>query len=1168
MKRLSQIAVAVALTAQLSFAQTVEVPNPSFEQGDANPAGWRLSGGNGQWLRGDAPAGQRALAATGTGEDSNFWRSDEIAFQPSTVYRLCFRGRSLGAEGGTPVTGPVFANRDLGQMPTQWTTYTSIFMTPDTIRPDEAWLRFGQWMTKGMVAFDALELTVAQPVYRRQGDLVLGAGESLSEHQYRFQAPPNSESGNQSRPLVRHRCNFNSNRWVFGRDSEVVYRHELGNRTQTAATVEVTVGWYAGGELVVEASRDGESWRALGTLGEKGSVALPIPADLLPAQTLWIRLRAQAKQRVGQDSDPGSFQVHAYSYAATLDGPPADVRGDTHFVAVPVSDPRLKVRVEGVGDGLPGGDNVVLAKVENTTAQPIDVQPTVTLGRAGQTLAPRSTKATLRPGDNEIRVPYDLPDTGEYALALTLGAGVEYRAETAIYVAELHNSSFGKRLPGTTKKVGLWWAESGWKISQTRPLPRAVGEAVQIHAAKNEVDTAQLVVRPAAALSGFLAKGGALRGPGGATIPAESVEVLRVRYVPVTQPTDSVGVAAPWPDPLPPFRQPLTLAAGENQPLWVRVKVPRDIPAGKYAGSVSLTAKGYQVQVPLQVEVYDFVLPDRMTCVSAYGFSLGEVWRYQEVTDPQQRRTVLDKYLANYSAHHISPYNLAPLDPFTVTWPNLGNWQGGTRDRAEKHSGESALLVADESATAQASAAYGEAIPLPKAGVRLRFWYKTKQPGGQFLATLNHLDAGGEGMSGRNNDRRVEGTGAWQQFDRTITAFPAGAASVRLTLWAALYADDGSPTGTVWFDDVSLQDAGTGEELVKGGDFEPLGPAQLKPVFDWAAWDAAMTKGIDQYHFNSFSFPIPGLGGGTFHSRTEPSLLGYAEGTPEYNAAFRNYVRAVQEHLREKGWLDEAFIYWFDEPDPKDYAFVMNGFRKLKENAPDLTRMLTEQVEPALIGGPNLWCPVSPNFDLQAAEKRRKAGDHFWWYVCTGPKAPYCTLFIDHPATELRVWLWQTWQRKIEGTLVWQTNYWTSSCAYPEADKPQNPYEDPMGWVSGYDTPAGTRAPWGNGDGRFVYPPEAAADGHPPEPVLEGPVDSIRWEMLRDGIEDYEYLVILRDLLRTRGDKLPAAARKRYAALLEVPDSITADMTTFTRDPAPIETRREEVARAIERLAK
>ena len=40
---------------------------------------------------------------------------------------------------------------------------------------------------------------------------------------------------------------------------------------------------------------------------------------------------------------------------------------------------------------------------------------------------------------------------------------------------------------------------------------------------------------------------GALLGPGGAAIPAGNVEVLRVRYVHVTQPTDATGVAAPWP---------------------------------------------------------------------------------------------------------------------------------------------------------------------------------------------------------------------------------------------------------------------------------------------------------------------------------------------------------------------------------------------------------------------------------------------------------------------------------------------------------------------------------------------------------------------------------------------------------------------------------------------
>jgi len=141
-----------------------------------------------------------------------------------------------------------------------------------------------------------------------------------------------------------------------------------------------------------------------------------------------------------------------------------------------------------------------------------------------------------------------------------------------------------------------------------------------------------------------------------------------------------------------------------------------------------------------------------------------------------------------------------------------------------------------------------------------------------------------------------------------------------------------------------------------------------------------------------------------------------------------------------------------------------------------------------LIGGPNIWCPLTPSYDAKVAAERRPAGEEFWWYICTGPKAPYCTLFIDHPGTELRVWLWQTWQRRIDGLLIWQTNYWTSSAAYPDPAAPQNPYEDPMGWVSGYSTPAGVRQPWGNGDGRFLYPPESAADGRPTAPVLEGAV--------------------------------------------------------------------------------
>ena len=587
--------------------------------------------------------------------------------------------------------------------------------------------------------------------------------------------------------------------------------------------------------------------------------------------------------------------------------------------------------------------------------------------------------------------------------------------------SDYFNLPYGQKLAASTEQVGLWWASSGWKISQDKPLPAATAPAIKICAARNETEAAQLVIQPKAALNGLIIRPEALTGAGGTIIPAENVEVLKVQYVNITQPTDKSSVAGLWPDPLPSLKGPIDVEPNKNQPFWIRVKVPRGVTAGIYTGKIHLAAQNYSADVTLQAEVYDFELPDRMTCTTAFGFSPYEVFRYQKLSDRQQKLQVLDKYWASFGAHHISPYDPAPLDEIKVSWPNV--------------------------------------------------------------------------------------------TDSTT-------------------------------------------------------PEQLKPTFDWTGWDNAMQRAIDYYHFNSFMLHIPGLGGGSFHSRVEPELLGFKEDTPHYKAAFTAYCQQVQEHLRQKGWFDETYVYWFDEPDPKDYQFVMNGFAKLKGAAPDINRMLTEQVEPNLVGGPNIWCPVSFNYKHEPAEERRKSGEKFWWYVCCGPKEPYCTLFIDHPGTELRVWLWQTWQRKIDGILVWQTNYWTSSAAYPKPEQPQNPYEDPMSWVSGYSTPEGKKEPWGNGDGRFIYPPQAAADAHPAEPVLDGPVESIRWEMLRDGIEDYEYLAILDRLLKARKDKITAGQYDEFANLLIVPEDITKDMTTFTKDPAPVEARRDRIARVIAKLNK
>jgi hypothetical protein len=363
----------------------------------------------------------------------------------------------------------------------------------------------------------------------------------------------------------------------------------------------------------------------------------------------------------------------------------------------------------------------------------------------------------------------------------------------------------------------------------------------------------------------------------------------------------------------------------------------------------------------------------------------------------------------------------------------------------------------------------------------------------------------------------------------------------------------------------------------------PYNPTPLDPIrvnflsdqkpprveVDFTAFDRAMAHAIEKYGFTGYRLPIQGMGGGSFHRRYPPKIDSFTEEAPEYQAMFSSYVNQLERHLRDKGWLEMAYVYWFDEPAKRDYDFVADGMRRLKRYAPGLRRMLTEEPRDNVLAGlVDIWCPVSHNYDHDEAGKRRVHGERLWWYVCTGPKAPYCTLFIDHPATELRIWHWQTWQRSIVGTLVWQSNYWTSNTAFPE--QAQNPYEDPMGYVSGYSTPRGVRRHWGNGDGRFIYPPRAAAvpGKSGSEAVIAPPVSSIRWEMIREGVEDYEYLYLLRELIDKNRERLSKDEARTYRALLTVPPGITTDMTTFATDPTPIYERRRAVAKAIEALKK
>jgi hypothetical protein len=323
----------------------------------------------------------------------------------------------------------------------------------------------------------------------------------------------------------------------------------------------------------------------------------------------------------------------------------------------------------------------------------------------------------------------------------------------------------GERLAGAPPGLQLWWTlSSAAKVRPQTSVPSGEGEAVQLYCARNETEAAQVVVRSDQPLAGVRWSSSTLVGTAGQGSIA--MELLQAQYLEVRQATDSHSETGPWPDPLTPVRGPIDLAAGMNHAFWVRVSVPKDVVAGRYQGLVRLDAGGRAVEVPVELVVYDFALPDRSSCATAFGFSPELVFRYHGLTNEGQKRLVLDKYLANLAAHRIAPYDPAPLDRFRVTWPEVRpprspwqDWSGVRLVTNELHSGTGALLVYDDQPRANVTVAFEPLVRIPEGGLRFRGWYRTAVPGHRFLVTFNHHDGEGKWMPGRNNDIVLAGNG-------------------------------------------------------------------------------------------------------------------------------------------------------------------------------------------------------------------------------------------------------------------------------------------------------------------------------------------------------------------------------------------------------------------------
>ena len=262
-------------------------------------------------------------------------------------------------------------------------------------------------------------------------------------------------------------------------------------------------------------------------------------------------------------------------------------------------------------------------------------------------------------------------------------------------------------------------------------------------------------------------------------------------------------------------------------------------------------------------------------------------------------------------------------------------------------------------------------------------------------------------------------------------------------------------------------------------------------AIDWHAYDAEVSPFLE----------------GTAIAAGEP-LHGARATTVELRlaAAFPSrdcesaYYAAWVKHFQAKGWDSRLFLYLWDEPKPGELAKVIDRGHTALQAVPNLVTLVTLPYNDRVEDLVRIWVPLvnclepRPGFANYCADQPPRSayrGGTLWFYQscashgCNGPGGPYFagwpSYLIDSSGTANRVMPWVAWKYAIQGELYYSMN---EAYAY---DK------DP--WTN-------IRLSGGNGDGTLFYPGRPGRIGG----RTDIPIESIRLKLIREGLEDYEYL--------------------------------------------------------------
>ncbi len=256
-----------------------------------------------------------------------------------------------------------------------------------------------------------------------------------------------------------------------------------------------------------------------------------------------------------------------------------------------------------------------------------------------------------------------------------------------------------------------------------------------------------------------------------------------------------------------------------------------------------------------------------------------------------------------------------------------------------------------------------------------------------------------------------------------------------------------------------------------------------------------------------------------------------------------DFVKGCKPLLEKLNCWDMAMVNGFDEVmhRPKDVrekrlkeaekacSYFKNEFPDLKLcNVGKKMEISTKLMD--------VWF-VTPVPDEETKDLRESDKEVGFYWVYEDP-----SFMLDLPGMAPRICSWMAYKYKAAG-IGYYSSY-RPVCAPEDApagvDWPKEKFS-----IETYSTKKDDLRPGRNGDGNLVYP---CRDG--------SLLSSIRLENLRDGIQDYEYLAMLKELCPE-------------SPLLNIPDSIVTFKTSdYTRNYKLLNEYRCKVADEIERLSK